>query len=92
MVCSSACSTNIKRDAAKKHIFEYVPNEYSVSDENLQKAAAVEIKMGQSVKPGMGGHLPAAKVTAEIAKISVFWLAAKSKAQYTIHCAPENLN
>ncbi len=54
---------------AYKYIFEYVPNEYSVTDENLKKVDAIEIKMGQSVKPGMGGHLPGDKVTEEIAKV-----------------------
>ncbi len=52
-----------------KYIFEYVPNEYSVSDENLARVDAIEIKIGQSAKPGMGGHLPGVKVTAEIAKV-----------------------
>ena len=55
--------------AAYKYIFEYVPNLYSVTDENLQAADAVEIKIGQGTKPGMGGHLPGSKVTPEIAKI-----------------------
>ena len=55
--------------AAHKYIFEYVPNLYSVTDENLLKVDAVEIKIGQSAKPGMGGHLPGAKVTAEIAAL-----------------------
>ncbi len=55
--------------SAHKYIFEYVPNEYSVSDENFKKVDAVEIKFGQSVKPGMGGHLPGSKVTEEIAEI-----------------------
>ncbi len=58
-----------ERDAAYKYIFEYVPNLYSVTDENLQCADAVEIKIGQGTKPGMGGHLPGEKVTAEIAAI-----------------------
>ena len=52
-----------------KYIFEYVPEKYSVTKENLQKVDAVEIKIGQAVKPGMGGHLPAEKVTPEIAGI-----------------------
>ena len=52
-----------------KYIFEYVPNKYSVNDENLKKVSAIEIKIGQGTKPGMGGHLPAEKVTEEIAKI-----------------------
>ena len=52
-----------------KYIFEYVPNKYSVNDENLKKVSAIEIKIGQGTKPGMGGHLPAEKVTEEIAKV-----------------------
>ena len=54
---------------AYQYIFEYVPNKYSVNDENLKKVSAIEIKIGQGTKPGMGGHLPAEKVTEEIAKI-----------------------
>lgn len=56
-------------EAAYKYIFEYVPNKYSVTPENLQKADAIEIKIGQGTKPGMGGHLPGEKVTPEIARI-----------------------
>ncbi len=55
--------------SAHKYIFEYVPNRYSVTDENLKKADAIEIKIGQSAKPGMGGHLPGDKVTDEIAAV-----------------------
>lgn len=58
-----------ERQAAYKYIFEYVPNKYSVTDEILQQADAIEIKIGQGTKPGMGGHLPGEKVTAEIAAI-----------------------
>ncbi len=58
--------------ASYKYIFEYVPNKYSVTDENLQNVDAVEIKIGQSAKPGMGGHLPGHKVTREIASIRGF--------------------
>ena len=54
---------------AYQYIFEYIPNKYSVNDENLKKVSAIEIKIGQGTKPGMGGHLPAEKVTEEIAKI-----------------------
>lgn len=54
---------------AHKYIFEYVPNRYSITPGNLQRVDAIEIKFGQSAKPGMGGHLPGGKVTAEIAAI-----------------------
>ena len=56
-------------EAAKTYIFEYVANGYSVTPENLQNADAIEIKIGQGTKPGMGGHLPGEKVTPEIAEI-----------------------
>ena len=56
-------------EASYRYIFEYVPNKYSVTDENLKLVDAVEIKIGQSAKPGMGGHLPGSKVTREIAAI-----------------------
>ena len=59
-------------NAAYRYVFEYVPNRYSATEENLQKVDAIEIKIGQSAKPGMGGHLPAKKVTSEIAKIRGF--------------------
>jgi glutamate synthase domain-containing protein 2/rubredoxin len=58
-----------ERQSAYKYIFEYVPNRYSVTEENLKAADAIEIKIGQSAEPGMGARLPAEKVTAEIAKV-----------------------
>ena len=58
-----------EKEAAYKYIFEYIPNKYSVTDENLQSSDAIEIKIGQGTKPGMGGHLPGEKVTPEIAAI-----------------------
>ncbi len=58
-----------EREASYKYIFEYVPNKYSASVENLRNADAIEIKIGQGTKPGMGGHLPGEKVTAEIAEL-----------------------
>lgn len=56
-------------ESAYKYIFEYVPNLYSVTEEHLRKSDAIEIKIGQGTKPGMGGHLPGEKVTQEIAGI-----------------------
>ncbi|HGM1122613.1 TPA: glutamate synthase-related protein [Clostridioides difficile] len=58
-----------EKEASYKYIFEYVPNKYSVTEENLKNSDAIEIKIGQGTKPGMGGHLPGGKVTEEIAKV-----------------------
>lgn len=58
-----------EKAASHKYIFEYIPNKYSVTEENLKTSDAIEIKIGQGTKPGMGGHLPGEKVTAEIAQL-----------------------
>ena len=50
-----------EKAAAYKYIFEYVPNQYSVTDENLREADAIEIKIGQGTKPGMGAICPEAR-------------------------------
>jgi methylamine---glutamate N-methyltransferase subunit C len=59
-------------ESSYKYIFEYVPNRYSLTDEHLLRVDAIEIKIGQSAKPGMGGHLPGMKVTDEIAEVRGF--------------------
>ena len=58
-----------EKENAYRYIFEYVPNRYSLSDENLKSCDAIEIKIGQSTKPGLGGQLQAEKVTSVIAEV-----------------------
>ncbi len=57
------------RQASKRYIYELGTAAFSHIDSVIKKADAVEIKIGQGVKPGLGGHLPGHKVTPEIAKI-----------------------
>jgi len=57
------------REAAKIYIYEQGTASFSYDEEIMRKADAVELKIGQAVKPGLGGHLPANKSTPEIAKI-----------------------
>lgn len=54
-------------NAAHRYIYEYIPNKYSFDFSTLEGCDAIEIKIGQGTKPGMGGHLPGAKVTPIIA-------------------------
>lgn len=58
-----------EKASAYRYIFEYVPNKYSSTKEMLSSVDAVEIKIGQGTKPGMGGHLPGEKVTPAIAEL-----------------------
>ncbi len=47
-------------------IVQVASGRFGVSQDYLDIAAAVEIKIGQGAKPGIGGHLPGEKVSAEI--------------------------
>ncbi|MBF0381088.1 MAG: rubredoxin [Magnetococcales bacterium] len=55
-------------EAAKAYVFEYSTGRFGASQENLKKSHAIQIKVGQAAKAGLGGHLLAAKVTPEIAE------------------------
>lgn len=56
--------------------YKYGPNticqvasgRFGVFKEYLDTGAAIEIKMGQGAKPGIGGHLPGMKINEEISK------------------------
>ncbi|TFH36656.1 MAG: 4Fe-4S dicluster domain-containing protein [Dehalococcoidia bacterium] len=41
---------------------------FGVNSDYLRAARIVEIKIGQGAKPGIGGHLPGEKVTADVSK------------------------
>lgn len=58
-----------ERAAAKYYVFEMASGYFGWTEENIKKADAIEIKIGQSAKTGLGGVLPAAKVTPEIALV-----------------------
>jgi len=58
-----------ERKHAKILIAQYSTGRFGVDEKYLKSADAVEIKIGQGAKPGMGGLLPAEKVTKEIANI-----------------------
>ena len=47
----------------KNTIVQVASGRFGVHPEYLETAAAIEIKMGQGAKPGIGGHLPGAKIT-----------------------------
>ncbi len=58
-----------EREHAVHYIYEIGTAMFTRNEEAIRGADAIEIKIGQAAKPGMGGHLPAEKVTPEIAKI-----------------------
>ena len=49
-------------------IVQVASGRFGVSKDFLSAGAAIEIKMGQGAKPGIGGHLPGQKVVADVSK------------------------
>ncbi|MDD5530530.1 MAG: glutamate synthase-related protein [bacterium] len=58
-----------ERELAKNLIVQWSTGRFGCNTEYLKTASAIEIKIGQGAKPGMGGHLLAEKVTPDISKI-----------------------
>ena len=49
-------------------IVQVASGRFGVHKDYLEAGAAVEIKMGQGAKPGIGGHLPGTKIVGDISK------------------------
>jgi len=58
-----------ERKLAEYYTLQYSTGQFGISKERLLLADMIEIKISQGAKPGMGGKLPGAKVTAEIAAV-----------------------
>ena len=49
-------------------IVQVASGRFGVHKDYLNAGAAIEIKMGQGAKPGIGGHLPGAKITGDVSR------------------------
>ncbi len=49
-------------------IVQVASGRFGVHPDYLKAGAAIEIKMGQGAKPGIGGHLPSSKIVGDVAK------------------------
>lgn len=49
-------------------IVQVASGRFGVNSDYLNAGAAIEIKMGQGAKPGIGGHLPGSKIVGDIAR------------------------
>ncbi|MGB9854687.1 MAG: glutamate synthase-related protein, partial [Candidatus Bathyarchaeales archaeon] len=75
---ATECGTyfNCGEGGLHSHLYKYgdhiivqvASGRFGVSPEYLNIGAAIEIKIGQGAKPGIGGHLPGEKVSEDVAK------------------------
>ncbi|MBS6475084.1 MAG: alpha-hydroxy-acid oxidizing protein [Clostridiales bacterium] len=52
----------------KNTIVQVASGRFGVHKDFLEAGAAIEIKMGQGAKPGIGGHLPGAKIVGDVSR------------------------
>lgn len=56
-----------ERGQSKKLVYQYLPSRYGMNPDDLRKADAIEVVLGQGAKPGGGGMLLGQKVTERVA-------------------------
>src|SRR4029077_7788076 len=55
-------------DEGENMVYQGLPSRYGFNPDHLKMAQAIEVVVGQGAKPGTGGVLLGAKVSAEIAQ------------------------
>ncbi|MFB9268729.1 FMN-binding glutamate synthase family protein [Bradyrhizobium erythrophlei] len=61
--------TSEERDQSKTLVCQYLPSRYGMNPDDLRKADAIEIVVGQGAKPGGGGMLLGQKISDRVAKM-----------------------
>jgi glutamate synthase domain-containing protein 2 len=61
--------TQEERGHSTTLVYQYLPSRYGMNPDDLRKADAIELVIGQGAKPGGGGMLLGQKITARVAKM-----------------------
>lgn len=58
-----------ERGQSKKLVYQYLPSRYGMNPDDLRKADAIEVVLGQGAKPGGGGMLLGQKISDRVAQM-----------------------
>lgn len=58
-----------ERDHSKTLVYQYLPSRYGMNPDDLRRADAIEVVVGQGAKPGGGGMLMGQKITDRVAEM-----------------------
>jgi glutamate synthase domain-containing protein 2 len=61
--------TEEERQSSKTLVYQYLPSRYGMQPDQLRRADAIEVVIGQGAKPGGGGMLLGLKVTERVARM-----------------------
>jgi glutamate synthase domain-containing protein 2 len=59
--------TNEERQSSKKLVYQLLPSRYGMNPDDLRRADAIEVVLGQGAKPGGGGMLLGQKISPRVA-------------------------
>lgn len=58
-----------EREHSRLLVYQYLPSRYGMNPDDLRKADAIEVVVGQGAKPGGGGMLLGQKISARVAEM-----------------------
>jgi glutamate synthase domain-containing protein 2 len=61
--------TEEERGHSKTLVYQYLPSRYGMNPDDLRRADAIEVVVGQGAKPGGGGMLMGQKITKRVAEM-----------------------
>ena len=61
--------TQEERGHSTKLVYQYLPSRYGMNPDDIRKADAIEVVVGQGAKPGGGGMLLGQKISPRVAKM-----------------------
>merc|ERR1712216_214501 len=61
--------TKEEREHSTKLVYQYLPSRYGMNPNDLRKADAIEVVIGQGAKPGGGGMLLGQKISDRVAEM-----------------------
>jgi glutamate synthase domain-containing protein 2 len=61
--------TDEERGHSAKLVYQYLPSRYGMNPDDLRRADAIEVVVGQGAKPGGGGMLMGQKISARVASM-----------------------
>ena len=63
--------TDEERNASKTLVYQVLPSRYGLNPDDLRRADAIEVVVGQGAKPGGGGMLLGQKLNARVAEMRI---------------------
>lgn len=82
-----------ERGQSKHLVYQYLPSRYGMNPDDLRKADAIEIGIGQGAKPGGGGMLLGQKISERVASMRnlPMGIDQRSASRHPDWCGPDDL-